>query len=164
MSWLMTALAVRSRGLFSTGDQRSEGSLRSHQRNRLDVRGMAYWSAGGSNGQRDRPTDAKRLHSRANVIDGRFTYIQDRSKPGTRRPSCRGMSGQQLQTRHRGYRDDPALIDRYGSASIEVTAFATTSRGQARRMGRWISTARRTRQRRCRSQLVSIPQTCDKVT
>lgn len=101
-------------------------------------RGMAYWSAGGVTTSQDSPKDYTRLVSRANVVGGDFTY-----------------SGTALKARHTAalitwndpednYKqavevvEDQELINTYGWRPIEVVAFATTSRGQANRVGRWI--------------------------
>ncbi len=101
-------------------------------------RGMAFWSAGGVTVTQDAPQDPKRLFSRSNVINGEFTYS------GT---GLRARHTQALVTWNdpiNRYKqeievvDDPALIERFGLRPIEVVAFATTSRGQARRLGRWI--------------------------
>lgn len=98
-------------------------------------RGMAYWSAGGISVNQDSPKAASRLVADADVVDGQFSY-----------------SSSALKTRHSailvnwndpddGYRqtielvEDPVLIEKYGWRSLELTSFATTSRGQARRVG-----------------------------
>ncbi len=101
-------------------------------------RGMSYWSAGGVTASQDSPKSSTRLVARANVIGGDFTY-----------------SGTALKARHTAalvtwndpednYKqaveviEDQDLIVRYGWRPIEVVAFATTNRGQAHRVGRWI--------------------------
>ena len=101
-------------------------------------RGMAYWSAGGVATSQDSPKDYTRLVARANVKDGDFIY-----------------SGTALKARHTAalitwndpddnYKqaievvEDQELINTYGWRPIEVVAFATTSRGQANRVGRWL--------------------------
>lgn len=101
-------------------------------------RGMAFWSAGGITVSQDSPKDFTRLVSPANVIDGEFTY-----------------SGTGLKARHTAvlvswndpsdnYKqaievvEDQDLIVRYGWRSMELAAFACTSRGQANRVGRWL--------------------------
>jgi predicted phage tail protein len=101
-------------------------------------RGMAFWSAGGVTASQDRPKETTRLVTRANVVDGDFSY-----------------SGTALKARHTAalvtwndpednYKqavevvEDQDLVVRYGWRPAEVVAFATTSRGQAHRDGRWL--------------------------
>ena len=101
-------------------------------------RGMSYWSAAGVTAVADAPKDPKRLITRANVIDGHFVY-----------------SGTALRAQHTAalvtYNDpnnhykqtievveDASRREQFGWREIEVVSFATTSRGQAYRMGRWV--------------------------
>ena len=101
-------------------------------------RGMSYWSAGGVTAVADSPKDPKRLITRANVEKGHFVY-----------------SGTSLRSQHTAalitYNDpennykqtievveDAARRERFGWREIEVAGFATTSRGQAFRLGKWI--------------------------
>lgn len=101
-------------------------------------RGMAFWSAGGVTITQDSPKDPTRLVSPSDVINGEFQY-----------------SGTALKARHTAalvswndpddnYKqtievvEDQELITRYGWRPIELTAFATTSRGQANRVGKWL--------------------------
>ncbi len=101
-------------------------------------RGMVYWGTGSVTAVQDAPADPLKLVSPANVIDGDFQY-----------------SGTALKARHTvalvawndfedGSRpaiemvEDPAALDKYGFRPVDVTAFATSSRGQAHRLGRWI--------------------------
>ena len=100
-------------------------------------RGMAFWAAGQVFATCDMPTDAVKLVTPANVIDGRFNY-----------------SGSSLKSRHSvalvRWNDptafyspamevvvsDPQLLQ-YGWRELQMSAIGCTSRGQANRMGRW---------------------------
>mgnify|MGYP003336215831 CR=1 FL=1 len=100
-------------------------------------RAMPYWSAGSLTIAQDRPADAIYVFNQTNVSEEGFQY-----------------SGSSLKTRHSvavvGYLDtslqenayesveDAAAIARYGVVTSEVTAFACTSRSQARRVGEWL--------------------------
>ena len=101
-------------------------------------RGIVYWSAGGVGISHDAPKEATRLFTRANVIDGNFSY-----------------SGTGLKARHSAiavswndptdaYRqaielvEDPELINRYGYRLLKVQAFLCTAQGMANRIGRWL--------------------------
>lgn len=100
-------------------------------------RAMPYWGAGTVVISQDRPTDPTYLFNQTNVSDAGFQY-----------------SGSSLKTRHTvamvGYLDtetqeityesveDPQAIAKYGVNTIQVTAFACTSRTQAHRVGEWL--------------------------
>lgn len=100
-------------------------------------RAMPYWGAGTVVISQDRPTDATYLFNQTNVSDAGFQY-----------------SGSSLKTRHTvamvGYLDtetqeityesveDPQAIAKYGVSTVQVTAFACTSRTQAHRVGEWL--------------------------
>jgi len=101
-------------------------------------RAMIWWSAGSLSIAQDAPASVTAVFTRANVIDGVFTY-----------------SGSDLRSRHTvalvtwndpsdGYRQkieyvpDPDGIAKYGIREADVVAFGATSRGQAHRFGRWL--------------------------
>ena len=101
-------------------------------------RGMSFWSAGGVTAVADSPKDPKRLITRANVEKGNFTYS------GT---ALRAQHTSSLVTYNdpdNNYKqtvevvEDATRRERLGWREIEVAAFATTSRGQAYRLGKWI--------------------------
>lgn len=101
-------------------------------------RAMVYWGGGQVVFVADRPASPVKLVTPANVMDGRFEY-----------------EGASLKVRHSvakirwrdpslGYRiavevvDDAALIAEVGIREIEIDGIGVTSRGLARRLGRWI--------------------------
>ena len=100
-------------------------------------RAMPYWSAGSLTISQDSPSAPLYVFNQTNVGEEGFQY-----------------SGSSLKTRHSvvvvGYLDtnlqetafesveDPAAIAQYGVVTAEVTAFACTSRSQARRVGEWL--------------------------
>lgn len=101
-------------------------------------RGVVYWGAGSIMPVCDKPSEARKLVTRANVIDGTFTY-----------------QGSSLSARHtqvqvhwfdpeNSYKpaievvEDPDAIALYGARPTEVQAIGCTSRGQAHRYGTWL--------------------------
>ena len=101
------------------------------------MRVMPFYSAGGIAISQDAPKTASYIFTNANVVDGQFVY-----------------TGSSLKTRHTvinvSYFDmttqeidietveaDSATQTKYGVVVKNIKAFATTSRNQARRLGRW---------------------------
>lgn len=100
-------------------------------------RAMPFWSAGSLEVSQDRPQDYSYIFNQTNVTEEGFTY-----------------SGSGLKTRHTvvvvqyfdmDLRDlayevveDKAGIDKFGVVKTEISAFACTSQGQARRVGEWL--------------------------
>lgn len=101
-------------------------------------RGMCYWGSDSLVAVGDMPADPVKLVTPANVINGEFEY-----------------SGTSLRERHSvaivmwndpddNYRqkpefvEDPDSIELFGWRETQVTALGCTSRGQARRLGKWI--------------------------
>lgn len=101
-------------------------------------RGMIFWGPGAATFMADMPSDPVKLVSPANVLGGQFTY-----------------QGSSLKSRHSVVRvtwndpndqfratievvEDPEMMDRFGWRPRDVIAYGCTSRGAARRMGRWI--------------------------
>ena len=101
------------------------------------MRVMPFYSAGGIAISQDAPKSASYIFTNANVVEGQFVY-----------------TGSSLKTRHTvinvSYFDmvtqevdvetveaDTATQTKYGVVVKNIKAFATTSRNQARRLGRW---------------------------
>jgi len=119
-------------------------------------RGMAYWGSDTVVPVADMPADPVKLVTAANVVDGDFEY-----------------SGTSLRERHSvaivmwndpadNYKakpefvEDPESIDLFGWRETQVTALGCTSRGQARRLGKWILYSER-----METQTVSYSATAD---
>lgn len=100
-------------------------------------RGMSYWSAAGVTAVADSPKDPKRVITRANIT-GEFNYA------GTALKAQHSAALVSYSDPTNNYKqtievvEDPVRRERYGWREIEVVAFATTSRGQAYRLGRFI--------------------------
>ena len=101
-------------------------------------RGMAYWSAGGVMLTNDRPKTAYRLVNQTNVLEGRF------GRPGESQRGRVTSVKVAWNNPEDNFRlaievvDDHAAIRRFGQKSAQHIAFMCTSRGQARRVGRWV--------------------------
>ena len=85
----------------------------------------------------DQPADPIALFSLANVSEEGFTYESSSLKTRSTVVVV-GWLNLELGDIDREVVEDPEGIARYGVVTKEVTAFATTSRSQAHRVGEWI--------------------------
>lgn len=100
-------------------------------------RGMTYWGGDQIVALADMPRDVDYAYTRANVIDGRFTYSSSTSKtryttalvswsdPGNAYADAMEPVFQQ------------PLVARYGFNQLEMTAIGCTRQSEANRKGRW---------------------------
>lgn len=100
-------------------------------------RAITYWSAGAIAINQDRPQEPSALFTLANVLEGGFNYETSSLKA---RATAVVVSWLNLDTQELDveYVEDTAAIAKWGVVKKSVTAFATTSRSQARRVGEWI--------------------------
>lgn len=101
-------------------------------------RGIIYANGGSITAVGDMPEDPVYTYTPANVIDGKFTYSGSSRKV---RHTVALVSWTDLSDFGRAkveYVDDPEGIARYGIQQTEVIAIGCTSRGQARRWGRYL--------------------------
>lgn len=100
-------------------------------------RAMPYWSAGALTVSQDKPADPAYLFTLANVSEAGFSYQSSAQK---NRPTVVAVSYLDLITREIAYEvvEDQAAIAKYGVVTVQISAFACTSRGQAARMGEWL--------------------------
>ena len=100
-------------------------------------RAMPFWSTGALALAQDRPTDFSYCFSPANVINGDFTYSGSSLKT---RHTVVQVSYMDLDARDVNYEvvEDAEAIAKYGVIKADISAFACTSRGQARRIGEWM--------------------------
>ena len=100
-------------------------------------RGMTYWGGNKIVALADMPRDIDFSYTRANVIDGLFTYSSSTAK--TRYTNAL-VSYSDPQN---GYSDamepvfEQALVARYGFNQLEMTAIGCTRQSEANRKGRW---------------------------
>ena len=101
-------------------------------------RGMVYWSSGGVAFSQDKPKTATRLVAPADVVDGQFSYSSTARKARHSAALISWNNPDDGFAQDIEVFEDSSLIDRYGYNPIEIVAYGTTSRSQARRLGRWI--------------------------
>ena len=100
-------------------------------------RAMPYWSIGALTITQDAPADSSYLFTLANVSEEGFSYSTGSLKT---RPTVCVVSYLDLELRDIAKEsvENRDAINKYGVITREVSAFACTSRGQARRLGEWL--------------------------
>ena len=101
------------------------------------MRCMPIWSAGGITLAQDKPTDSTYLFNLSNVTEEGFSYSGSSLKT---RHSVVVVSYLNLDSREIDYEtvEDSTAKSKLGTVVKQVKAFATTSRGQAQRLGKAI--------------------------
>lgn len=101
------------------------------------MRCQPYWATGSLTITQDKPTDSSYLFNRTNVLEPGFSYAGSDLKT---RHTVAVVGYLDMNTREINYEvvEDRAGIAKYGVVTTEVKAFATTSRGQAHRLGEWL--------------------------
>lgn len=100
-------------------------------------RGMAYWSQGQMHSFADMPRDVDFIYTRANVVDGRFSY----SSSSERSRHTRALVS--YDNPDNGYESDVTVASdinlqrRYGDNAVEMTAIGCTRQSEAQRRGKW---------------------------
>lgn len=100
-------------------------------------RGMPYWSSGFATVSADRPQDPTRLITASNIKNGEFSYESSDLK---QRYTAVNITWNDPDDYYRAsieVVDYPEGVDRYGWNSIDIVAVGCTSRGQAKRFGKW---------------------------
>ena len=101
-------------------------------------RGMVHWGAGLVTATQDAPASPVKLVTNANVIEGTFSYS------GTALSARHTVAHVTWSDPENGYRPTIELVEdqegmaRWGLRPIDVAALGVTSRGLARRLGRWV--------------------------
>ena len=101
------------------------------------MRVMPFYSAGGIAISQDSPKDPSYLFTNANVVEGEFIYTGSSLKP---RHTVINVSYFDMTTQEidiETVEADASTQAKYGVVVKNIKAFATTSRNQARRLGRW---------------------------
>jgi predicted phage tail protein len=100
-------------------------------------RAMPFWSAGALEVSQDRPQDYSYIFNQTNVTEEGFTYSGSSLKT---RHTVAVVQYFDMDLRDLAYEvvEDKEGIDKFGVVKIEVSAFACTSQGQARRVGEWL--------------------------
>tara|TARA_R110000772_G_scaffold249530_3_gene364023 strand:- start:5106 stop:8837 length:3732 start_codon:yes stop_codon:yes gene_type:complete len=100
-------------------------------------RAMIYYSAGGIFLAQDAPADSKFLFTNANVVNGEFKYQSSALKVRNTVAIVRFNDKTNFFKPAFEVVEDTEAIKRYGLREIQLSALGTTSRGQARRLGKW---------------------------
>ena len=100
-------------------------------------RAQAYWAAGSVALTQDSPADASYLFTNANVLEPGFTYSTSSQKNRTTVAIVKYFDNDLRDYAYEEVKDDANIL-RYGSVVKNINAFATTSRGQALRLGKWL--------------------------
>ena len=100
-------------------------------------RAMPYWSTGALTVTQDAPADSSYLFTLANISEEGFSYSSGSLKT---RPTVCVVSYLDLDLRDIAKEsvENHDAISKYGVITREISAFACTSRGQARRLGEWL--------------------------
>ncbi|MBY6297517.1 phage tail protein [Enterobacter bugandensis] len=100
-------------------------------------RGMTYWGGDQIVALADMPRDVDYSYTRANVIDGRFTYSSSTTKT---RYTTALISWSDPDNAYADAMEpvfEQALVARYGFNQLEMTAIGCTRQSEANRKGRW---------------------------
>ncbi|HCT3170577.1 TPA: host specificity protein J [Enterobacter asburiae] len=100
-------------------------------------RGMTYWGGDQIVALADMPRDVDYSYTRANVIDGRFSYSSSTTKT---RYTTALVSWSDPDNAYADAMEpvfEQALVARYGFNQLEMTAIGCTRQSEANRKGRW---------------------------
>lgn len=100
-------------------------------------RGMTYWGGNQIVALADMPRDVDYSYTRANVIEGRFTYSSSTAKS---RYTTALVSWSDPDNAYADAMEpvfEQALVARYGVNQLEMTAIGCTRQSEANRKGRW---------------------------
>ena len=100
------------------------------------MRVMPFYSAGTISISQDRPTDASYLFNLSNVTEQGFTYSSSSKNSKITVVNVAYFDNETQQIEYETV-EDTALQAKYGIVTKNLKGFATTSRGQAARLGKW---------------------------
>lgn len=101
-------------------------------------RAIAVWNGTQFTAIQDRTADPVCTYSQANVIDGKFSRQYAAMKSIYTAAEVEYADERNMYQKAVEYVADDAMIARYGYNVKKMTAYATTSRGQAHRLGKWV--------------------------
>jgi len=101
------------------------------------MRAQAFYEAGSITISQDRPSDPVYTFNISNVLEGGFSYTNQSQKAKFTRINV-GFFDMVTQEIDYETVDDTTAQSRYGIRTQTIKSFATTSRGQASRMGKWL--------------------------
>ena len=100
------------------------------------MRVMPFYSAGTISITQDRPTDPSYLFNLSNVTEQGFTYSSSAKNSKVTVVNVGYFDNETQQIEYETV-EDTALQAKYGIVTKNLRGFATTSRGQASRLGKW---------------------------
>ncbi|GGD63503.1 host specificity protein J [Caballeronia grimmiae] len=100
-------------------------------------RGIAYWGPGQVVANADMPQDPEYVYTAANVVGGSFEYVGSSRKTRYTTALISWNDPASSYQQAVEYVPDEDGMARYGVMKAEITAFGTTSQGQAHRLGLW---------------------------
>jgi len=100
------------------------------------MRVMPFYSAGTISITQDRPTDPSYLFNLSNVTEQGFTYSNSSKNSKITVVNVAYFDNETQQIEYETV-EDTALQTKYGVVTKNLRGFATTSRGQASRLGKW---------------------------
>ncbi|MDR5881130.1 host specificity protein J [Caballeronia sp. LZ032] len=100
-------------------------------------RGIAYWGPGQVVANADMPQDPEYVYTAANVVNGAFEYVGSARKTRYTTALISWNDPANSYQQAVEYVPDEDGMARYGVMKAEITAFGTTSQGQAHRLGLW---------------------------
>ena len=100
------------------------------------MRVMPFYSAGTISITQDRPTDASYLFNLSNVTEQGFTYSNSAKNSKATVVNVAYFDNDTTEIEYETV-EDTALQAKYGVVTKNLRGFATTSRGQASRLGKW---------------------------
>ncbi|WP_334368358.1 phage tail protein [Enterobacter hormaechei] len=100
-------------------------------------RGMTYWGDDQIVALADMPRDVDFTYTRANVIDGRFTYSSSTTKNRYTNALVSWSDPDNAYSDAMEPVFEQALVARYGFNQLEITAIGCTRQSEANRKGRW---------------------------
>lgn len=100
-------------------------------------RGMMYWSHSQMTMVADMPRDVDYIFTRANVIDGRFTYSGGKQSEVYTRALVSWDNPDNMYETDIASVSDQRLQRRFGDSVVELSAIGCTRQSEAQRRGKW---------------------------
>ncbi|QGH30440.1 TipJ family phage tail tip protein [Kluyvera intermedia] len=100
-------------------------------------RGMTYWGGDQIVALADMPRDVDYSYTRANIVDGRFTYSSSTTKNRYTNALVSWSDPDNAYANAMEPVFEQALVARYGFNQLEMTAIGCTRQSEANRKGRW---------------------------
>lgn len=100
-------------------------------------RGMSYWAEGNIMITQDAPRTPGPTFTKANVVDGKFTYQGTALKDRHSVALVNWNDPAQQYQQNTEYVENTTALARFGVKTMQLMAVGCTSRGQAHRVGQW---------------------------